>query len=100
MAKKKISKGKKKAGQAAAPLSPERQAAADLLRGVDAALERGSYAGVRAQAAHVDVDLTAEERAQVDARRALIEIDPVQLAIGGFAIICVLVAGTLSLVGG
>ena len=99
MAKKKGSKGqKKKAAEPALP--PERKEAAAFLASVDDAIEKGSYAGVRVLAERAPSALDDGERAGLDERVGRVTVDPVQLGVGGFAIVCVLIAVALTLVTG
>lgn len=99
MTKKKTSKaGKKKAATPALP--PERKQAADYLATLDEALEKGSYAGVRLLAERAPETLNEEERQAVRERVGRVTVDRAQLGVGAFAIFCVLIAATLTLVTG
>jgi hypothetical protein len=99
MAKKKPAKGPKtKAAEPALP--PERKEAADFLATVDEAMEQGSYAGVRMLAERAPAGLDDAERAGLSERVGRVTVDPVQLAVGGFAIVCVMIAAALTLVTG
>ena len=99
MAKKKSSKAQKKKGSSP-ELPPERKEAASFLATVDEAITNGSYAGVRMLAAHPPDVLDEPERAALVERVERVSVDRVQLAVAGFAFICVMLAAALTLVSG
>ena len=99
MAKKKNAKGQKKKG-ATPEVAPERKQAAAFLSSVDEAIEKGSYAGVRVLAQRPPDVLDDSERAGLRERVGRVSVDPVQLAVGGFAFVSALIAAMLTLVTG
>lgn len=99
MAKKKTNKGGKK--KASTPeLPPERKEAADYVATLDEALDKGAYAGVRLMADRAPATLNDEERQAVAERVGRVTVDRAQLGVGGFAILCVLIAAAITLVTG
>lgn len=87
-------KASPKSGSADAGSPAEKKGGA--IASADALFARGSYAGLRKLAASAK-DLEGSDRAHVDELVGRTRLDPIQVAIGGVAVLIVLIVGALTL---